>query len=167
MRVGGALFLGAPFGGLARGTEAAEISMRGDASGSNVSFDPIGLHMEPGGSVRWTNRDQGNSHTATACHPSVDNHPLRIPSGAQPFDSDYLLPGESFALTLTIEGVYDYFCIPHEHAGMVGRIVVGRPRVDDQPYPSASNGAFGRLPTVREIIAGRGKSFGPKTGSNE
>jgi hypothetical protein len=21
--------------------------------------------------------------------------------------------------------VYDYFCIPHEHAGMVGRIVVG------------------------------------------
>ena len=28
-------------------------------------------------------------------------------------------------MTLTVEGVYDYFCIPHEHAGMVGRIVVG------------------------------------------
>ena len=25
---------------------------------------------------------------------------------------------------LTRSGVYDYFCIPHEHAGMVGRIVV-------------------------------------------
>ncbi len=24
-------------------------------------------------------------------------------------------------------GVYDYFCMPHEAAGMVGRIVVGRP----------------------------------------
>jgi hypothetical protein len=26
---------------------------------------------------------------------------------------------------LTEPGVYDYYCIPHEHAGMVGRIVVG------------------------------------------
>jgi hypothetical protein len=25
------------------------------------------------------------------------------------------------------EGVYDYYCLPHEQAGMVGRIVVGQP----------------------------------------
>ncbi|MGZ3579256.1 MAG: plastocyanin/azurin family copper-binding protein, partial [Syntrophales bacterium] len=24
-------------------------------------------------------------------------------------------------------GVYDYYCMPHEEAGMVGRIIVGRP----------------------------------------
>ena len=28
-------------------------------------------------------------------------------------------------MTFTDEGVYDYYCVPHEHAGMVGRIVVG------------------------------------------
>ena len=39
-------------------------------------------------------------------------------------DSGYLLPDEEFSLTLTRSGAYDYFCIPHEHAGMVGRIVV-------------------------------------------
>jgi plastocyanin len=50
---------------------------------------------------------------------------LRIPIAAQPWSSGYLLPKQGFAVTLTVEGVYDYFCIPHEHAGMVGRIVVG------------------------------------------
>src|SRR5213080_74914 len=30
-------------------------------------------------------------------------------------------------VTLTVPGVYDYFCQPHEAAGMVGRIVVGKP----------------------------------------
>ena len=30
-------------------------------------------------------------------------------------------------MTLTVPGVYDYFCAPHEVAGMVGRIVVGQP----------------------------------------
>ena len=29
--------------------------------------------------------------------------------------------------TFTIPGVYDYLCMPHEAAGMVGRIVVGDP----------------------------------------
>ena len=33
---------------------------------------------------------------------------------------------------LTVEGVYDYFCAPHEMAGMVGRIIVGRPGA--QPF---------------------------------
>jgi plastocyanin len=35
--------------------------------------------------------------------------------------------GDRFAVTLTVEGVYDYYCMPHEAAGMVGRLVVGTP----------------------------------------
>jgi hypothetical protein len=38
-----------------------------------------------------------------------------------------LQPGAHFEVTLTVEGVYDYYCLPHEQGGMVGRIVVGRP----------------------------------------
>ena len=34
---------------------------------------------------------------------------------------------DHFDVTLTVAGVYDYFCMPHEAAGMVGRVVVGKP----------------------------------------
>jgi plastocyanin len=33
----------------------------------------------------------------------------------------------TFVITLTLQGVYDYFCAPHEIAGMVGRLLEGRP----------------------------------------
>jgi hypothetical protein len=37
------------------------------------------------------------------------------------------MAGLSFEVTLTVEGVYDYYCTTHEMAGMVGRIIVGQP----------------------------------------
>jgi plastocyanin len=104
-----------------------EIRMQGRPDGSQVWFDPIGVRVEPGQTIRWINLDPANSHTATAYHPANSGRPRRIPGGAAPWDSDYLLPNEAFAVTLTEQGVYDYCCVPHEHAGMVGRIVVGRP----------------------------------------
>ncbi len=102
-----------------------EIAMVSDPAGSWVSFDPVGLLVEPGTTIRWVVR--ANVHTTTAYHPRNDHHPLRIPEAAVPWDSGYLVnPGDHFAVTLTAPGVYDYFCTPHEAAGMVGRIVVGR-----------------------------------------
>lgn len=44
---------------------------------------------------------------------------------AWPRDSGFLLPDEIFEITLTAPGVYDYYCLPHEIAAMVGRLVVG------------------------------------------
>ena len=38
-------------------------------------------------------------------------------------------------MTFTVEGVYDYYCVPHEHAGMVGRIVVGTPAAGRRRSP--------------------------------
>lgn len=101
------------------------IEMRSDALGSRVWFDPIGLYVQPGTTVRWIARE--NVHTTTAYHPKNDRHSLRIPHGAAPWDSGFLVkPGATFEVTLTVPGVYDYFCLPHEAAGMVGRIVVGK-----------------------------------------
>ena len=118
-----AALLGARF----RSAGALEvIEMRSDALGSRVWFDPIGLYVEPGATVRWIVRE--NVHTATAYHPRNDNHPLRIPERAEPWDSGFLVhPGDHFEVTLTVPGVYDYYCMPHEAVGMVGRIVVGQP----------------------------------------
>jgi plastocyanin len=103
-----------------------EIRLRSDALGAQVWYDPIGVLIEPGQTVRWVN--EANVHTSTAYHPANDGHALRIPEAAEPWDSGYLIePGDDFEVTLTVPGVYDYFCAPHEMAGMVGRIIVGQP----------------------------------------
>ena len=103
-----------------------EIRMRSDQSGANVWFDPIGIYVKPGQVVRWIVKE--NVHTTTAYHPRNGNHSLRIPEKAAPWNSGYLVnPGDHFEVKLEVEGVYDYYCIPHEMAGMVGRIIVGRP----------------------------------------
>jgi len=103
-----------------------EVHMKSDVQGAEVWFDPIGLLIAPGQTVRWV--VDANVHTTTAYHPKNDMHSLRIPEGAMPWDSGFLVnPGQHFDVTFTVEGVYDYYCMPHEEAGMVGRIVVGRP----------------------------------------
>jgi plastocyanin len=103
-----------------------EVAMRSDQAGSKVWFDPVGVLVAPGTTIRWVVKE--NVHTTTAYHPKNDRHSLRIPEGAAPWDSGYLVnPGNHFEVTLTVPGVYDYYCIPHEAAGMVGRIIVERP----------------------------------------
>jgi plastocyanin len=142
------------------GAEVVEIAMRGKADGSHVWFDPLGIQVELGQTIRWTNRDPGNSHTVTSYHPRMFDRPLRIPTAATPWNSDYLLPDESFSVTLTQSGVYDYYCVPHEHAGMVGRIVVGTPTpieaASGAPEPGLTplpEAALNGFPAVEEIIA--------------
>lgn len=132
-----------------------EIEMRGRDGGAAVWFDPPGLSVDPGATIRWINRDSGNAHTATAYHPAIGDRQRRLPAGAEPWDSGYLLPDDSFSVTLTVSGVYDYYCVPHEQAGMVGRIVVGAatgevtPSADGEPPPPAALAAF---PPVEEIV---------------
>ncbi|WP_323014630.1 plastocyanin/azurin family copper-binding protein [Devosia sp.] len=144
---------------LAVSEEVVEISMGGRADGSHVWFDPIGLLVPVGATLRWTNKDPGNAHTSTAYHPSIFERQARIPEGATPWDSDYLLPGESFTVTLTIPGIYDFYCVPHEHAGMVGRIVVGEagpgyPDIEpDAKLTGLPDIALANLPNVDAILA--------------
>ncbi|RWM15118.1 MAG: hypothetical protein EOR73_25140 [Mesorhizobium sp.] len=138
--------------------EPVEIAMKGKADGSHVWFDPIGLHVKPGQTVQWANRDRGNSHTATSYHPEIFERVRRIPAKAKPWNSDYLLPDETFSFRFDEEGVYDYYCVPHEHAGMVGRIVVGNPSGTEvaaeatglTPLPTPALNGF---PPVEEIVA--------------
>jgi plastocyanin len=142
----------------ALGDEPVDIAMSGNKDGSRVWFEPVGLLIPPGQTVRWTNKDPGNAHTSTAYHPDNEDHPLRIPGGAESWNSDYLLPDQTFSVLLSVPGVYDYFCVPHEHAGMVGRIIVS-----DGSKPVSAPAAGGipevaekAFPTVEEIVrAGR------------
>lgn len=148
--------LGAPFFALAQ--TRVEVEMRGTSRGERIWFDPIGLAVAPGTTLRFTNRDPGNSHTATAYHPDIFDRVRRIPDSAEPWDSDFLLPGQSFKVTLKAPGVYDYYCIPHEMAAMVGRIVVGTPDDAGWEGPSGdrediSADVVAALPAVDAILA--------------
>jgi len=119
--------------------------------GGNDYNDPLGVHVEPGTTIRIVN--MSGAHTATAYHPD-NGRELRIPEGAEPFDSGTLAgSGETFEIVLNEEGVYDYLCTLHEARGHVGRIVVG----DPEAAPARdSDGLPGRagdfLPPVDEIV---------------
>lgn len=138
-------------------TDIVEIEMRGTPRGERVWFSPQGVAVRPGTTIRWTNRDPGNSHTSTAYGPGDYDRQRRIPGDAELWDSDYLLPDQSFEVTLTAPGVYDYYCLPHEMAGMVGRIVVGTP--DDPGWQGAAPDSddlepdvLAAFPAVEDII---------------
>ena len=66
LRIGGGFLAGLASPRLPLAAEAVEIRMQGNADGSQVWFDPIGLRIQPGQTIRWINLDPGNSHTATA-----------------------------------------------------------------------------------------------------
>jgi len=141
--------------GIVMADTVIEITMTGRPDGSKVWFDPLGVLIQPGQMIRWTNNDKGNAHTATAYAPDDYDHPRRIPEGAVAFDSDYLLPGESHEVTLEVPGVYDYYCIPHELSGMVGRIIVAEPGQTgfaDYPEGDLPAAVLGGFPSIAEIL---------------
>ncbi len=134
------------------------IEMRGTTRGERIWFSPRGLAVLPGTTVRFVNLDKGNSHTATTYHPANFDRLRRIPVAAEPWDTGFLLPGESAEVLLKAPGVYDYYCIPHEMAAMVGRIIVGKPGDPgwEGPLPATddvSTEVLAALPPVAEILA--------------
>ncbi|WP_367716642.1 plastocyanin/azurin family copper-binding protein [Nitratireductor sp. GISD-1A_MAKvit] len=131
--------------------------MRGTSRGERIWFTPVGLVVSPGTTLHFVNRDKGNSHTATAYHPANYDRLRRIPVNAEPWDTGFLLPGESAEIVLKVPGVYDYYCIPHEMAAMVGRIVVGRPGEAgwEGPMPASNDvtpEVMAALPSVEDIL---------------
>lgn len=106
----------------------ADVAMKSDDDGHH--FDPEVVWIEPGGTITWTN--ESGSHTTTPYHPDFDK-PQRIPLTASPWDSGmFAEAGATFEHTFDVKGVYDYFCVPHEHRAMVGSVLVGKPDPHDQ-----------------------------------
>lgn len=85
-------------------------------------FEPVGLFIEPGDTVRFVAVTP--HHTVTAYHPQ-QGKPQRVPDGVEPFSSPVIPVGETWEYTFTVPGVYDVWCAPHESYGMAMRIVVG------------------------------------------
>jgi plastocyanin/uncharacterized membrane protein len=118
----------------------------------NNYFDPIGLHVEPGTTVRF--EIAAGAHSATA-------YENRIPSDASAFDSGVISSG-GFEYTFEEPGTYDYYCIPHKTVGMVGRIVVGNPGgpAEESSIPD------GEVPDSETIVQNGAVAIGSDVGGS-
>ena len=101
---------------------------------ADFAFSPATLTITAGDTVTLTNEDQV-AHTATST------------TGA--FDSGLLDQGESFSMTFTTPGTYDYLCTPHPT--MTGQIVVQAAPSAPAPTPGGP-----QVPDVAMRAAGRG-----------
>lgn len=111
-------------------SQSATVDMVSASDGSQV-FEPDVVWLEPGGTATWVNDSGG--HTATA-YAEANGKPDRIPADAEPWDSGMITEiGAEFTHTFEVEGIYDYFCLPHEALAMLGTVVVGEPDPADQP----------------------------------
>lgn len=111
-------------------TTTAEVGVNTTDDGE-AHFSPHVTRVETDGTVTWVL--ESGSHTATAYHPGNDQ-PQLVPDGTQPWDSGMLSEeGETFEHTFETEGVYHYYCAPHETGGMIGSVIVGEPDAHEQP----------------------------------
>ncbi|MDS0473948.1 plastocyanin/azurin family copper-binding protein [Natrinema sp. 1APR25-10V2] len=118
--------------------------------------------LEPGTTLTWVN--ESGSHSTTA-YASANDRPDRIPANAEAWDSGVLTEeGATFEHTFDEEGVYDYYCTPHESLGMVARLVVGTPNIENSPALAEPQSS---LPdTAQEIIRGLNTLTVPMVGGN-
>lgn len=97
----------------------------------DLVFDPDSITVATGDTVAWENVGQVG-HSVTAYEDRIPDDAAYFASGG--FDAEggarnaypegEIAGGETFEHTFEVPGTYDYFCIPHEGAGMVGTVEV-------------------------------------------
>jgi plastocyanin len=118
-------------------------------------FNPHVIRVAKGGTVTF--KLESGTHSTTA-YASDNDKPQRIPDGTTAWDSGTMSEqGATFKHTFETEGVYDYYCTPHESLGMVGSIVVGDPSLDNQPgmaepQSSLSDAAQSKIQSLNERV---------------
>lgn len=89
-----------------------------------LSFEPMQTTIKAGDTVEWQNVGNQLHHVTTDPAAALKKADVSNPLGAQPFDSGFLKPGESFSETFSVPGTYRYTCAVHEAKGMNGEIIV-------------------------------------------
>jgi plastocyanin len=82
------------------------------------------MQVARGDTVQWRNASR-NPQTVTDDPARVsDKSKIALPSGAEPFDSGVINPGDSFTHAFTVAGDYQYVSLPFESQNMIGRVMV-------------------------------------------
>ena len=101
---------------LASSVPAAEFTvnmLNKDSTGRTMQFEPAFLKVAPGDTINFVPVDKGHDSEAI---------PDGFPTGAEAWKGKISQP---VSVTLTVEGLYAYKCLPHVGLGMVGLIQVG------------------------------------------
>jgi plastocyanin len=90
----------------------------------DFTFNPDKVSIKTGQAVRWVN--QGRSPQTVTGDPAraTDKNSVKLPAGAQPWDSGVLNAGEDFTHVFDTPGMYQYFSMPQEQKPMTGQVVV-------------------------------------------
>jgi plastocyanin len=110
-----------PLSTIARATNAGVVVKMLDMP---LTFQPNVIKIKVGQSVEWENVGNEVHHATSDPSLAIKATEVTNPPGAEPFDSGFLRPGESFTHTFTVPGEYRYTCVVHEAKGMLGKIVV-------------------------------------------
>ena len=112
-------------------------------AGDGFAFSPAGVHVDNGATVQWEWTGEGGAHNVVA-----DEGPL---------DSGTAVGGSGVKYEHTFEedGIYNYYCSPHEGQGMLGSVVVGT----DYPTIEPESGGGGGGPA----LPGSAKTIGVAT----
>jgi plastocyanin len=89
-----------------------------------LRFEPPLVTVPVGTTVLWRN-DSTVQHTVTTDPTratAVSN--VHVPAGVEPFESESVSQGQTFAQQLTVAGEYRYVCRIHEGSGMLGTVTV-------------------------------------------
>lgn len=101
-------------GGTAAGAAEFTVNMvNKDVEGHVMQFEPAFLKVMPGDVVHFVAVDKGHDTEAIA---------LAVPEGAELWKGKL---SQDVTVTLTVEGLYVFKCLPHVGLGMVGLIEVG------------------------------------------
>jgi len=108
------------------GNSEVTVQVGTDANGGAYGFGPAAVHVDNGTTVKFEWTGEGGTHNV-------------VSDGDGPLDSGSAVDtsGVEYEYTFEEDGIYKYYCVPHEALGMKGAIVVG------SDYPTASSGGGG------------------------
>jgi copper-containing nitrite reductase len=97
---------------------------QGTVGMTDMGFVPPAITVNVGTRVVWKNSSQVIHNVVDDANKALSRVDVSLPSGARPFDSGMLQPGQSYSHIFTEAGIYHYVCTLHEGSGMKGVIIV-------------------------------------------
>lgn len=97
---------------------------QGTVGMTDMGFVPAAITVNVGTKVVWKNSSQVIHNVVDDASKALSTIDVKLPSGARPFDSGLLQPGQTYSRVFTEPGIYRYVCTLHEGSGMKGVIIV-------------------------------------------
>ena len=91
---------------------------------ATLNFAPNAVTINSGDTVEFRNISTFTHTVSTVADTQIEAQAVKLPNGAEAFDSGEIAPGATFTHTFTTPGTYQYFCEPHVGQGMIGTVIV-------------------------------------------